>query len=100
MAAERELAARVKGIWDVLGDFARRHHDHVEADIAFAVIRVMREPEFGRADNALLTPLGHRFHGLFGRGARFDFDKDQGVAAAGDDIDFAERGFPAPRQNW
>jgi hypothetical protein len=84
----------------VLRDFARRHHDHVETDVALAVIRTMREPELGGGSDALLAALGHGFHGLFERGAGFDLDKDQGVTAAGDDIDFAERGFPAPRQNW
>jgi hypothetical protein len=29
----------------------------------------------------------------------FYFDENQGVTPGGDDIDFAERAFPAPRQN-
>ena len=31
--------------------------------------------------------------------ARLHFDEDQQMAAGGDDVDFAERAFPAPRQN-
>jgi hypothetical protein len=31
--------------------------------------------------------------------ACFDLDKDQDAASAGDDVDFAERGFPASGQD-
>ena len=43
-----------------------------------------------------LRPFGHGFRGVVCAFARLDLDEHQRPAAARDDIDFAERGFPAP----
>ena len=57
------------------------------------------EPEFGRIDDAALAAFGHRFEPGLDGVARLDLDKEQRAAAAGDDVDLAERRFPAPRHD-
>ena len=47
----------------------------------------------------LLAALGHRFGRVVDGLARLDLDEDQRAAAARDDVDLAERRFPAPRHD-
>ena len=70
----------------------RDQHD-VEADIALIVVGVVGEPQLRRGDDAALGALGHRFRSLIGAVARLDLDKDEGAAAARDDVDLAKGVF-------
>src|SRR5262249_62357164 len=78
---------------------ARRHQHRVEADIADAIIGIMREPHLGGADDARALPVGHRPGGVIERLARLDLDEYQEMPPSGDDVDLAERTAPAPRQD-
>ena len=59
----------------------------------------MGEPKLGGGDNAALAALGHGFGRVVGALARLDLDEYQRAPAAGDNVDFAERRFPAPRRD-
>ena len=62
-------------------------------------VRVVREPDLGGGRDALALALGHRPGGIVEVLARLDLDEDQQRAAAGDDVDLADRAAPAPRQD-
>ena len=89
--------AGIEGIDDVARHLAGRNDDDVETNFAVGVIGVARAPQFCGADDPAFVALGHRFHCIVDALARLDLDKDQNAAAAGDDVDFAKRRFPAPR---
>ena len=78
---------------------ARREDDNIETDFAIGAIGVSRPPQFGGADDTALAAVGHRLHRLLDAIARLDLDEDQDAAPAGNDVDFAERRFPTPRED-
>src|SRR5262249_4342738 len=78
---------------------ARRHQHCVEADIADAIVWIMREPHLGGADDARALALGHRPGGIIERLTRLDLDEHQEMPPPRDDVDLAERTAPAPRQD-
>ena len=81
------------------GILPRHDQDGVEAQVLNVGLRIIREPDFRRGCDAPLRARRDRLRGVVERGARFHFDEDQRLAAAGDDVDLAERAFQAPRQN-
>jgi len=98
-AAERLNSIRFKRRRDVARQFARRHQYRVEANIAHAIVGVGREPDFRRGGDAALLARIDRLRRLVEVGARLHFREDQQVPPARDDVDLADRRFPAPRQN-
>jgi hypothetical protein len=87
------LAGGIEGVGDMAGHFPGRHQDHVETDIAARVIRVMSKPKLRSGNDPALAALGQRVRRFVGPFARLDLDKNEGVAAAGDDIDLAQGVF-------
>jgi hypothetical protein len=99
MARALHLPPCIEGIDDVARQFTRRDDDNVETDFAVCVSGIASEPHFGRANDAVLCSLGHRFHGVVGAGARLDLDENQDPTPPRNDVDFAEWRFPAPGEN-
>ena len=54
-------ARGIERVDDVARHLSGRDQDHVEADEALGVVRVVGEPEFGGGDDALLVAFGHGF---------------------------------------
>lgn len=79
--------------------FSGRDQNTIETHIANGRHRIGGEPNFRRRRDALLLPVGDGFGRIVQCRARFHLDENQRVAAGGDDVDFAKRAFPAPRQN-
>src|SRR5262249_52354675 len=71
----------------------------IEADFAIGVPRMACEPQSGGGQDALPRSFGRGLQRRIYAGARLDLDKDQDAAAARDNVDFAERGFPAPGED-
>src|SRR5580704_4021783 len=92
-------AAGIERIGDVPRQLAGRHQDDVEADKTLRVVGMACEPELGGGDDALLGALGDRFRRGVEIVARLDLDEDQVAAAPRYDVDFADRGFEAPRRD-
>src|SRR5262249_27168171 len=88
-----------ESIDDLARHFAGCDHDNVETDIAIGMLRMAREPQFGRANHPALGAVGHRFHSLINAAAGFDFNEYQDAATPRDDVNFTEWRFPAPRQD-
>jgi hypothetical protein len=78
---------------------ARRHQERIETDITNRFIWICREPYFGGSGNSSTLPLMNGFRSLIKAGARFYFSEDQKVTPSRDNVDFAERASPTPRQN-
>src|SRR5262249_44018999 len=87
---------RNESIDDVARQSAGRDDNDIEADFAIGVPRMACEPQSGGGQDALPRSFGHGLQRRIYAGARLDLDKDQDAAAARDNVDFAERGFPAP----
>jgi len=80
-------------------NFTRRYQDSVETDIADKIVRICCEPYFGSGRNPPALALVDRFRSLIKAGTCFHLRKHQKLTSACDDVDFAERASPAPRQN-
>ena len=79
--------------------FAGRDQDRIEAHVADRRHGAIGQPDFRRRRDALFLPFGDRPGRVVQFRAGLYFDENQRVAAGGDDIDFAERAFPTPRQD-
>ena len=75
--------------------FAGRDKDRIEAHIANGRHRIGGKPDFRRRRDPLLLPLGNGFGRVVQCRARLDLHKNQRAAAGSDDVDLAERAFPA-----
>ena len=62
-------------------------------------VRICRQPNFGGGGDPPALPLIHGFCGFINCGARFHLSKYQQLTPTRDNIDFAERASPSPRQN-
>ena len=80
-------------------NFTRRYQDRVETDIADKFIRIRCKPYFSSGRNPSALALVDRFRSLIKAGTCFHLCKHQKPTPARDDVDFAERASPAPRQN-
>ena len=80
-------------------NFAGRHQDRVEPDIANRLVGICRQPNFGSGRNAPTLPIADRFRGLIKARTRLHLGKHKEVAPARDDINFTKRAPPASRQN-
>ena len=78
---------------------AGRDQNCIKGDVADRRLRVGAEPDFRCRHDALLLPGRDGLSRLIEAGPRFHLDENQQMAARGDDVDFAERTFTAPRQN-
>ena len=76
---------------------AGRDQDRIETDIADRRLWVTGKPGFRRRGDAPLLPFGDRLRRFVEARARFHLDENQRMTAGGDDVDLAERAFPAPR---
>src|SRR5215471_21744253 len=92
-------AAGVKRRGDMTRNTAGRHQHGIEANIADAVIGVLREPDLGGGGDAQPLAIRDRPCGVVQSVAGLDLDEHQQAAAAGDDVDFADRAPPATRQD-
>src|SRR5215471_2944547 len=93
------LAAGVERRGDMTRNTAGRHQHGIETDIADAIIGVLREPRLGGGGDAQALAIGDRPCGVVQPVAGLDLDEHQQAAAAGDDVDFADRAPPAARQD-
>jgi methyl-accepting chemotaxis protein len=84
---------------DVARNFAGRHQDRVEPDIANRFVRICCQPNFGSGRNAPTLPVADRFRSFIEVCARFHLGKHKEVAPARDNIDFTKRAPPASRHN-
>lgn len=80
-------------------NFARRHQDCVETDIADDFARIGCKPHLGGGGNSPALPLANGFRSLIKTRAGFYFSEDQKLTSARDDIYFAEWASPTPREN-
>src|ERR1700733_8333334 len=78
---------------------ARRHQHHIESRRERQEIGTAAEKMRQGADDALPLPRRDRFAGAGEIGARFHLDRGKNIAAPGDEIDLADWGFVAPRQD-
>ena len=83
----------------MFGDLPRRNQHCVESKVAFAEFWTARNPELRRGDDTALAALGDRLGGAIERRTRFHLDECYGVEAPRDDVDLADRGAKAPRQD-
>jgi len=74
----------------------RRDQHRVEPDVAFGVLGMRGEPGASRRRDPVLLSCKKRFGGAIERAARLDLDEHQHAAAAGDDVDLADRAAEAP----
>src|SRR5215510_3336377 len=84
---------------DMPRNAARRHQHGIETDIADAIIGVSRQPRLGGGGDAQALAIGDRPRGVVQCFAGLDLDEHQQASAAGDDVDFADRALPTPRQD-
>src|SRR6266700_5923059 len=92
-------AASVESRGDMTRNTARRHQHGIEADIADAIIGVSRQPRLGGGGDAQALAIGDRPCGVVQLVSGLDLDAHQQASAAGDDVDFADRAPPTPRQD-
>ncbi len=72
--------------------------DRVDADIVVAACEARRQL-FGGCDHAPQSPFVERQGGGIGAGPLLHFDEGQGLAATGDQVDFAAADPGAPGEN-
>ena len=70
-------------------NFARRHQDCVETDIANHFARIGCKPYFGSGGNSLALSLANGFRSLIKTRAGFHFSEHQKLASTRDDINLA-----------
>src|SRR6516164_9375123 len=92
-------ATGVESRGDMMRNTARRHQHGIEADIADAIIGVSRQPRLGGGGDAQALAISDRPCGVVQSLAGLDLDEHQQASAAGDDVDFADRALPTPRQD-
>src|SRR5215467_13605974 len=92
-------ATGVESRGDMPRNASRRHQHGIETDIADAIISVSRQPRFGGGGDAQALAIGNRPRGIVQSLAGLDLDEHQEASAAGDDVDFADRALPTPRQD-
>lgn len=73
-------------------------HD-IEAGVELGESGVFGQEQGRRAADSPLLPLRHGGGGGVWIASRLDLDEDQGVAAAGDNIDFTDRRTEPAREN-
>lgn len=78
---------------------AGRDQNGIEAAVMLGVFRIVGKPGLRGADNALLLARRYGIGRVVKFVARLHFDKHHGVAAKGDDVDFAQRAAKAAGQN-
>jgi hypothetical protein len=71
----------------------------VEADIAPRVAGMGCKPCVRTRDDAAPLPRGHRLRGVIETAPRLDLDEHEHPAAAGDEVDLADRAAPAARHD-
>src|SRR3954463_13293616 len=84
---------------DVPRPAARRDQYRIETDIGLGVFGVAGEPSLRGGGDPALLPGRHGFPGVVQALARLYFDKHQNTAAPHDEVDFADRTFPAARDD-
>src|SRR5207253_4433051 len=92
-------AARVKSRRDMPRKTPRGDQDGIKTDIADAVISISCEPSLGSGGNAQTLAIGDRPGGVVQSVTRLDLDEYQQGSASRDDVDFADRAAPTPRQD-
>ncbi len=80
-------------------NFPRRHQYRIETDVEDSFIGICGQPGFGSGRNPPPLTFVDRFRGFIKAGARFYFRENQKRAAARNDVDFAARASPSPREN-
>jgi len=75
-------------------NFAGCNENCIKTTIADVRVRICREPDFSGGGDSAALPLIDRLGGILKGGARFNFHKDQKMAPARDDVDFANRAAP------
>src|SRR5262245_16156478 len=78
---------------------AGRHQHGIEADVADAVVGMLRERSLGGAGDAYALAPGYLTGGIIQSLVRLGLGEDQEAAAPGDDVDLAQRAAPAPGQD-
>ena len=82
-----------------LGILTGRNQHNVKADVALGIFGLLGQPKLRGGDNAALAAFGHGFGCVGGGLTRLHLDEYQRMPTAGDNVDLAERRFPAPRRD-
>ena len=80
-------------------NFARRHQNRIESNIANRVVWICCEPNFSGGRDAPALPAVDRFGSFIETGTRLHLGEHEELTPARNNIDFAEWASPSSRQN-
>src|SRR5919197_4975565 len=92
-------AAGVESREDMARNTPRRHQHRIETDIADTRVGESRQPSLSGCDDAQALAISDRPSGVVQLFACLDLDEQQQASAARDNVDFADRALPPPRQD-
>lgn len=94
-----ETQGHLEGVLEMLRPAARANRHDIVSERQAVGILLTGQPEIAGRPYSRLSGMAYRVDGLALGAARLDLDEDDQVSFAGDDIDLAEAGAVAQRQD-